>query len=117
MPGRERNHPSDDFARDRVAVDAIGASRRVDQLGRIVIPVELRRMIGIETGALVDFRFVDGRISVFKLAPECVLCGSDAALVKFGNDKHLCESCVMDVSNKERAVRCVHDRNMRTRRR
>jgi transcriptional pleiotropic regulator of transition state genes len=101
----DHNQESDDAA--------IGASRRIDQLGRVVIPVELRRMIGIETGALVDFRFVDGRILLIKLTPECLLCGSAAELVKFGDDKHLCESCVVDVRNKESAVRLGRARGLR----
>jgi len=80
----------EDFAR------AIGTARRIDQLGRIVVPAELRRMIGLRTGDLVDFRFVDGHIAVLKVEAECALCGRSEGLTDW-RDKHICRECIRDI--------------------
>jgi transcriptional pleiotropic regulator of transition state genes len=75
---------------------AVGTTRRLDQLGRIVVPAELRKMLGIHTGDLIDFRFIDGHIALLKVAAECVLCGRREDLVE-RRGKHICVECVRDL--------------------
>ena len=53
----------------------IGATRRIDQLGRVVVPVELRRTLAIREGDLLEVTAEDGRLILRKVAPECALCG------------------------------------------
>ena len=54
---------------------ATGIVRPVDALGRVVIPVELRRNLGIKTEDSLEF-FVDGQyIMLKKYEPSCVFCG------------------------------------------
>jgi transcriptional pleiotropic regulator of transition state genes len=86
-------------------VRSVGTTRRMDQLGRIVVPAELRKMLGIQTGDLVDFRFVDGHIALFKVADECALCGRREHLIEQG-DKHVCETCVGELREKPRCAIC-----------
>jgi len=51
----------------------IGATRRIDQLGRVVVPVELRRTLAIREGDLLEVTAEDGRLILRKVAPECAL--------------------------------------------
>ena len=54
---------------------ATGIVRPVDALGRVVIPVELRRNLGIKTEGSLEI-FVDGQyIMLKKYEPSCVFCG------------------------------------------
>jgi AbrB family transcriptional regulator, transcriptional pleiotropic regulator of transition state genes len=75
----------------------MGSARRIDALGRVVVPAELRRLLGIRQGDLVAMRVEDGRLVGWKIAPGCALCGRSDDLVEV-NDKHLCARCVDAVS-------------------
>ncbi|MEB9547709.1 AbrB/MazE/SpoVT family DNA-binding domain-containing protein, partial [Bacillus cereus] len=46
-----------------------GVARKVDELGRVVIPVELRRTLGITEGIALDFH-VDGKNIVLTYSPK-----------------------------------------------
>lgn len=60
-----------------------GIVRNVDELGRIVIPVELRKTLGIGEKDPLEI-FVDGeRIILRKYAPGCVLTGETDELIDF----------------------------------
>lgn len=54
-----------------------GISRRVDELGRIVLPIELQQSFGYQrkNGSL-EIYVEDGRIILEKLQPKCIFCGS-----------------------------------------
>ena len=72
---------------------AIGMARKVDQLGRIVLPAELRRLFGIREGDLVEIFVEDNRIVLAKVEEQCVFCGSTTELREF-NSKLVCVTCV-----------------------
>jgi len=76
----------------------IGAARRIDQLGRVVVPVELRRLLGLEVGDLLDIRIEAGRLVLDKLVPACVLCGNDGGL-RERHGRHVCIECVEALSS------------------
>lgn len=72
---------------------ATGMVRRVDELGRIVLPKELRKVLGIEKkDALEIFTSADS-IVLKKYEPFCVFCGSSEELTVLG-DKNVCAECV-----------------------
>ena len=69
-----------------------GIVRKVDNLGRVVLPVELRRTMGIEIHSDVEI-FVEGdQIILKKYAPNCIFCGSREGLIDF-EDKMVCTKC------------------------
>ncbi len=68
-------------------------ARKVDQLGRIVLPAELRRLFGIREGDLVEIFVEDNRIVLAKVEEQCVFCGSTTELREF-NSKLVCVTCV-----------------------
>lgn len=62
---------------------ATGIVRKVDELGRIVIPIELRRTMGIDIKDPLEI-FVDGeKIILRKYEPTCVFSGSAENLINF----------------------------------
>ncbi len=73
-----------------------GITRPVDALGRVVIPVELRRVLNIKTDDYLEI-FVDGEyIMLKKFDASCVFCGSKEN-VKEIRGKNICESCVNEL--------------------
>jgi transcriptional pleiotropic regulator of transition state genes len=70
----------------------IGMARRIDQLGRLVVPSEFRRMLGIVPGDLLDMRLESGRLIIDKISPECAICNRREQLIAL-HDKHLCQEC------------------------
>jgi transcriptional pleiotropic regulator of transition state genes len=73
-----------------------GIVRRVDELGRIVIPMELRRTLGIRVKDPLSISMDGDRIIIEKYHDACALCGSeeDVTMVK---DRALCARCVADI--------------------
>ena len=70
-----------------------GVVRRVDELGRIVIPIELRRTLDIAEKDALEI-YVDGdTIILKKYEPACIFCG-DARDVTNYRGKNICKSCM-----------------------
>lgn len=71
---------------------ATGIVRKVDELGRIVIPKELRRTLNINEGDSLDIYTNGERIMLKKYAPGCTLCGSLDQLHTL-EGKNVCLEC------------------------
>lgn len=79
-----------------------GIVRRIDDLGRFVIPKELRDTIGIEIGTSLEV-FVDGdTIILRKYEPGCTFCGSLDGTWRF-KGKLVCGHCADDIAAKAAA--------------
>ena len=71
---------------------ATGIVRKVDELGRIVLPIELRRTLDIEIKDPIEI-FVDGEfILLKKYEPACIFCGNAKNVVRI-KEKNVCEDC------------------------
>lgn len=71
---------------------ATGIVRQVDNLGRVVLPKELRSTFEIDAGDGLEI-FVDGETIILKkYEPECVFCG-DAKDVTDYKGRNICQSC------------------------
>jgi AbrB family transcriptional regulator, transcriptional pleiotropic regulator of transition state genes len=71
---------------------AAGIARRIDHLGRVVIPAEYRKVFGIENGDLVDMTLEGNGVVLRKLEQSCVFCRSLDDLGMF-KGKLLCAAC------------------------
>lgn len=73
---------------------AVGIVRKVDELGRIVIPKELRNTMNITEGTPLEI-FVNnaGEIVLRKYHPGCRFCGGMESLVSFSGE-YVCQSCI-----------------------
>ena len=75
----------------------VGAMRRIDQLGRVVVPAELRRMLGFNEGDVLEFSARGGELVLRRIAPSCAICGGGAEDLVDLRDKHLCRNCVHEI--------------------
>lgn len=75
---------------------SIGIVRKVDELGRVVLPKELRDTMGIEEKTPLEI-YVDGKnIILRKYAPGCSACESMDDVKEIGKIR-LCKSCRANV--------------------
>lgn len=75
---------------------ATGIVRKVDELGRIVIPMELRKTLNIAIKDPMEI-YVDGEsIILKKYQPACIFCGQANGVYKF-KDKNICEDCLQEL--------------------
>lgn len=70
-----------------------GIVRKVDELGRIVLPIELRRNLGIEERDPLEIYVDEGCIILKKYEPACVFCGNTEDVTTF-HDKTVCRACI-----------------------
>lgn len=69
-----------------------GIVRKVDELGRVVLPIELRRTLGIDEKDALEIYVDEDKIILKKYEPACVFCGN-AANVKVFRGKNVCLEC------------------------
>ena len=73
-----------------------GIVRKVDELGRVVIPIELRRTLGISEKDALEI-YVDGeRIILKKYEPACIFCGNAEQVFHF-KGKIICKECLNEM--------------------
>jgi len=70
-----------------------GIVRRIDALGRIVIPVELRRTLGINVHDPLAMRLENGSIIIERFRESCAICGAEGEMVTV-KDRSVCVDCV-----------------------
>lgn len=72
-----------------------GIVRKVDELGRIVLPIELRRTLDIAEKDALEI-YVDGNFIILKkYEPACIFCG-DASDIHVYHGKNICSQCLED---------------------
>ena len=81
-------------------MQSTGIVRRVDELGRIVLPIELRRTLDITERDSLEI-YVDGSsIILKKYQPACIFCDDAKDVVSY-KGKNICAKCLKEL--KERA--------------
>ena len=77
-----------------------GMVRKVDELGRVVVPKELRRRLGIEDDRDFFEIYMDGdSIVLKKYQPNCIFCGEMENLTSY-NGKNVCTKCAEELKGK-----------------
>ncbi len=76
-----------------------GVVRQIDPLGRIVLPIEMRNILGIEKKDALEI-FVDGdNIILKKYQPSCIFCSENEDVISF-SDKLVCKKCLQKLKEK-----------------
>lgn len=79
-------------------IKSTGIVRRMDELGRVVIPMELRNQFKIVEKDPIEI-FVDGSSIVLKkYEPNCIFCGNSKDLTSY-KDKLVCSKCLTKLSD------------------
>lgn len=75
-----------------------GIVRKVDELGRVVLPMELRRTMDIAEKDALEI-YVDGNtILLKKYEPACIFCGEAKDVVDY-KGKNVCRQCMQEFKN------------------
>lgn len=74
-----------------------GIIRKVDELGRVVLPVEIRRRLDIAERDEVEFYLEDDRVVLKKYEPSCVFCASSCNLVNY-HGRNICMDCIHELN-------------------
>ncbi len=73
-----------------------GIVRKVDDLGRVVLPIELRRTLDINERDSLEI-FVDGnQVILKKYEPACIFCNSADDVITF-KGKNVCKHCIAEM--------------------
>lgn len=75
-----------------------GIVRRIDNLGRVVLPIELRRLFDIDKEDPVEIFVDDNYIMLKKYQPACIFCNDAKDVVNF-KGKNICEKCLAEMKN------------------
>ncbi len=78
---------------------ATGIIRHMDELGRIVIPKELRRKFEIEKDDPVEIFVEEDRIILQKYMPCCIFCGTEDAQIRLYKGKKICTACLAEMAS------------------
>ncbi|MDU1232694.1 MAG: AbrB/MazE/SpoVT family DNA-binding domain-containing protein [Clostridium sp.] len=76
-----------------------GVVRKVDELGRIVLPIELRRSLDIAEKDALEI-YVDGeQVILKKYQSACVFCGEARDISNY-KGKNICSECMKDIKER-----------------
>lgn len=78
---------------------ATGIVRAVDNLGRVVIPKELRKTFDIKETDPVEIYTEGEQIILKKYVPACIFCGEAKEIINY-KGKNICNYCLDDIKNK-----------------
>lgn len=82
-----------------MSMKSTGIVRKVDELGRIVLPIELRRTLEIDEKDSLEI-YVDGNSVILrKYQPSCVFCGEADDVTVF-KGKNICQKCLKELTER-----------------
>ena len=82
-------------------MNSTGIVRKVDELGRVVIPIELRRTLSINEKDALEIYVDTDKIILRKYEPtcSCVFCGNADNVTQF-RGKNICSDCIKEMHKK-----------------
>jgi len=89
--------------REEIELKSTGIVRKVDELGRVVIPIELRRTLGIDEKDALEIYVDAEKIILKKYEPACVFCGN-ASDVQHYRGKLVCRECAINMFENTKAM-------------
>ena len=73
-----------------------GIVRKVDELGRVVLPIELRRTLDISEKDSLEIYVDSNSIILKKYEPSCIFCGNAKDVLVF-KGKNICPACMAEL--------------------
>ena len=74
-----------------------GIVRKIDELGRIVLPMELRKTLNIQIKDPIEIYVEGDSVVLKKYEPTCIFCGGVTDVTSF-KDKNICNQCKKELS-------------------
>lgn len=77
-----------------------GIVRKIDSVGRFVVPIELRNVLDIGNNDSIEVFTDEDKIILKKYEPSCVFCGNNQELTEF-RGKLVCKDCLTALKGSE----------------
>ena len=74
-----------------------GIVRHIDELGRVVIPIEIRKRFAIAEKDPLEISVEGDRIVLAKPSDACVFCGNDEPL-EYHHGRPVCPGCIRELA-------------------
>jgi len=78
---------------------SVGIVRKIDQIGRLVLPIGLRNTLEIKDNDGLEIFTETDRIILRKYKPACLFCGDNVELKQF-KGKRVCKKCLSTMGQK-----------------
>ena len=75
-----------------------GMVRKVDELGRIVLPIELRKTFNLVEKDSLEIYTEGNTIILRKYEPACIFCGDARDVIHF-KGRNVCKNCIKELNN------------------
>ncbi len=75
-----------------------GIVRKVDELGRIVLPIEMRRTLDIAEKDALEIYVEGSSVILKKYKPSCIFCDSNKDIIQF-KGKNVCPKCLRELTD------------------
>ena len=104
--GHQKSHENQiDFliqpeSEEKISMKSLGIVRKVDELGRIVLPIETRKRLELAAGDGVEIFVEKDRVILKKYEPSCIFCGDADNVINY-KDKKICKSCMEELKKSE----------------
>ena len=85
---------------EKQAMKSLGIVRKVDELGRIVLPIETRKRLELAAGDGVEIFVEKDRVILKKYEPSCIFCGDADNVINY-KDKKICKTCMEELKKSE----------------
>ena len=82
----------------RIDMKSTGIVRKVDELGRIVLPIEMRRTLDIGERDALEIYVEGSSVILKKYKPSCVFCDASKDVMSF-RGKNVCPKCLKEIKN------------------
>ena len=82
--------------KEEKTMKSTGIVRKVDELGRIVLPIELRRTLDINERDALEIYVDTNQIILKKYEPACIFCNNASDAVSF-KGKNICKNCLEEL--------------------
>lgn len=79
---------------------SLGIVRKIDELGRIVLPIETRKRLDIGPKDPVEIFVEKDRVILKKYEPCCIFCGDADNIINY-KDKKICQKCLEELKKTE----------------
>ncbi len=76
-----------------------GIVRKVDELGRIVLPIELRRTLDVNERDPLEIFVEDNTIVLKKYEPACIFCNNAKDVINY-KGRNICLNCINELKSK-----------------
>ena len=77
---------------------SLGIIRRIDEVGRIVLPKELRETMDIDCKTPFEIYTDEDTIILKKYMPSCIFCGEADNVTQY-EGKNICKNCINKIAN------------------